>query len=454
MRGSLFLGVAALALLLAAPAEAQQSLEEIRQQAGAVPWWQRATSFVGLFALVGIAWLMSSHRRRVPWRVVGWGIGLQLLFGIVVLKTEAGLAIFRFLNDVVVGLLEFTHEGTKFLFGDYVDEKVTFALNVLPIIIFLSSLMSVLYHLRVMQKAVEGIAWLMRRTMRTSGSETLSAAANIFVGQTEAPLVVKPFVGSMTRSELNAIMVGGFATVAGSVLAAYVGMLRDSFPDIAGHLIAASVMSAPAALVIAKVMLPETEESKTAGVTKLEVERPDVNVIEAAARGAAEGLKLALNVAAMLLAFLAFVALLNFLLGLPSEWYNAAVGEEILEPLTMQRILGWVFWPLAFLMGVAPEDCSAVATLLGEKMVLNEFVAYLHLAESLEAGQAMGHRSLVITTYALCGFANFSSIAIQIGGIGGIAPERRADLARLGLRAMFGGTLAACMTATVAGMLV
>ena len=443
-----------LVLFAAAPAEAQQSLQEMRDAAGDVPWWQRLVSLVGLFAMVGIAWLLSTNRRVIPWRIIGWGIGLQIVFGVIVLKTAPGLWLFSFLNDVVVGLLGFTNEGTRFLFGEYLDEHVTFALHVLPIIIFMSSLMSVLYHLRVMQKAVTGIAWLMQRTMRTSGSETLSAAANIFVGQTEAPLVIKPYVATMTRSELNAIMVGGFATVAGSVLAAYVGMLRDSFPDIAGHLIAASVMSAPAALVIAKVMVPETEASNTAGQLALEVERPDVNVIEAAARGASEGLMLALNVAAMLLAFLAFVALLNYLLGLPSLAYNAIVGADVLAPLTMQQVLGWVFWPLAFLMGVSPEDCMEVGTLLGEKMVLNEFVAYLHLGEALEAGPYIGHRSLVITTYALCGFANFSSIAIQIGGIGSIAPERRGDLARLGLRAMLGGTLAACMTATVAGMLV
>ena len=448
------LGAALLVLCCAAPAEAQHSLGEMRAAAGDVPFWQRGMSLVGLCAMVGIAWLMSSQRRRIPWRIIAWGIALQILFGVFVLKTAAGLWLFSALNDVVVGLLEFTKEGTRFLFGPYLDEHLTFALHVLPIIIFLSSLMAVLYHLRVMQHAVRGIAWLMQKTMGTSGSETLSAAANIFVGQTEAPLVVKPYVSSMTRSELNAIMVGGFATVAGSVLAAYVGMLRSTFPDIAGHLIAASVMSAPAALVIAKVMVPETEESNTAGQLSLSVERPDVNVIEAAARGASDGLKLALNVAAMLLAFLAFVALLNYLLGVPALAYNEWVGQDVYEPLTMQRVLGFVFWPLAFLIGVSPEDCTEVGTLLGEKMVLNEFVAYLHLGEALKAGPYIGHRSLVITTYALCGFANFSSIAIQIGGIGSIAPERRSDLARLGLRAMIGGTLAACMTATVAGMLI
>ncbi len=307
--------------------------------------------------------------------------------------------------------------------------------------------------------------------------------------------MVKPFIETMTRSELMAIMTGGFATVAGGVMAAYVGMLQEVFSDIAGHLIAASVMSAPAALVIAKIMVPETEESVTAGDLKLEVEHPDANVIDAAARGAGEGLKLALNVGAMLLAFLALVAMLNYLLGLPALYHNEAAwakaaaalgkaglplpdgcdaptgaaalqkcidaavatghagGLEAWTPLSMERILGWIFWPIAFIMGVPTKDCTVVAQLLGEKMVLNEFVAYLHLGEILRSGTALSYRSVVIATYALCGFANFGSIAIQIGGISGIAPSRRHDLARLGLRAMIAGSLAAFMTATVAGML-
>ncbi len=396
---------------------------------------------------------MSSHRKKVPWRIVGWGIGLQLFFAVLVLKTAAGKAVFGWLNDAVVKLLDFTNEGSRFLFGDYLDQRFTIALNVLPTILFFSSLMTILYHLGVMQRVVSGIAWLMQRTMKTSGSETLSAAANIFVGQTEAPLVIKPYIATMTRSELNAVMVGGFATVAGGVLAAYVGMLEPYFSDIAGHLIAASVMSAPAALVIAKVMLPETEESLTVGYQKLEVERVDANVIDAAARGAAEGLRLALNVGAMLLAFLALVALINYLIGLPVELYDHFTGGDH-DPWTMQGILGRIFQPLALIMGVTPADTLEVGSLLGEKLVLTEFVAYGHLAESLQAGSQMEYRSMVIATYALCGFANFGSIAIQIGGISGIAPERRSDLAQLGLRAMIGGMLAACMTATVAGMLV
>ena len=414
-------------------------------------------SLVGLVGLVGIAWLLSSDRKAFPWRVVFWGLGLQLLFGALVLKTSAGRAVFAWLNDIVMALLGFTAEGTNFIFGDLATKQFTFAVNVLPTIVFFSSLMTVLYHLGVMQKIVNGLAWLMQRTMKTSGSETMSAAANIFVGQTEAPLVIAPFVKTMTISELNAVMVGGFATVAGGVMAAYVGMLQGVFPDIAGHLIAASVMSAPAALVIAKVMLPEKEESDTAGAVSLNVEKVDVNIIDAAVRGAGEGVKLAINIGAMLLAFIALVALVNALLGVPVELYNQFAGlegAEAWEPLTLQAILGWVFWPLAFLMGVPASECAMIGTLLGEKIVINEFVAYLHLNEMIESGAQLSKKSLVIVTYALCGFANFSSIAIQIGGIGGIAPERRHDLSKLGMRAMFGGMLAACMTATVAGLLV
>jgi concentrative nucleoside transporter, CNT family len=423
-----------------APSPRTREIHQLR--AGDTPWWQRGVSALGLAALVGIAWAVSTDRKKMPWRVVGWGVGLQLAFAVFVLKTPVGLALFSFLNDAFARLLEFTADGSRFLFGDYLDQRFTFALNVLPTIIFFSSLMAVLYHLGLMQRVVKGFTWIMQRTMRTSGAETLSTAANIFLGQTEAPLVVKPYVEKMTQSELHAVMVGGFAGVAGGVLAAYVGMLRSHFPDIAGHLIACSVMSAPATLVIAKVMVPETEQPETAGVLVGDVKSTDANVIDAAARGASEGLTLAFNVAAMLLAFLALVAMINWGLG------------QIWDDLSLQKILGWIFWPLAFLMGTPPEDCASVAGLLGEKTVLNEFVAYLHLAERLEQGDPMSHRAVVIASYALCGFANFGSVAIQIGGIGGMAPSRRADLARLGLRAMFGGTLATCMTAAVAGLIV
>ncbi|MDQ3031549.1 MAG: NupC/NupG family nucleoside CNT transporter [Myxococcota bacterium] len=441
---------------------------------------------------------MSADRRAFPWRLALTGVGLQLVFGVFVLKTELGLALFSFLNDAVGQLLEFTDEGSRFLFGEYLDTHFTVALNVLPTIIFFSALMTVLYHLGVMQRIVKVVAWAMQRTLGTSGAETLSAAANIFVGQTEAPLVIKPYVATMTRSELMAVMTGGFATVAGGVMAAYVGMLRDQFPDIAGHLIAASVMSAPASLVIAKVMIPERETPVTAGTLELKDEKLYANVIDAAATGATDGLKLALNVAAMLLAFLALVAMVNWLFALPAlvhnrgEWAEAldgfrrmelAVPEgctspsgaaaladcireanalgvtqsplEAWQPTSMQSILGWAFWPIAFLMGVPPQDCAQIGALLGERLVLNEFVAYIHLGEGLaQTTPIVGRRAAVIATYALCGFANLGSIAIQIGGIGALAPERRADLARIGPRAMVAGMLACFMTACVAGLLV
>jgi CNT family concentrative nucleoside transporter len=434
------------------------------------PLSERLRSLVGLFALTLIAWLLSMDRRRVPWRVVIWGISLQLVFALFILKTPAGARVFDTMNTVVVALLGFTVDGARFVFGNLVDNNVPigtggpgngaftavpgqvantgsyFAFTVLPTIIFFCSLMTVLYHLGIMQKAVRAVAWVMQRTMGTSGAETLSAAGNIFVGQTEAPLLIKPFVERMTISELMAVMTAGFATVAGGVMAAYVGMLLLHFPDIAGHLMAASVMSAPAALVVAKLMVPETGEPETRNTLEIQVERPDVNVIDAAARGASEGLFLALNVGAMLLAFVALIYLFNGLLG----WAGGLAG---LEGLTLEKILGWVLAPLAWLMGVSWHDAPTVASLMGIKTVLNEFFAYIQLAGLLQGDQVLEPRSVVIVTYALCGFANFSSIAIQLGGIGGIAPTRRHDLSRLGLRAMIGGTIAAFMTATVAGMI-
>ena len=422
-----------------------------------VPVWQRLISLLGLFTMVGIAWLLSKRRDRVVWPLVGWGVALQLVFGVLAMKTAAGRWFFSLLNDMVLALLSYTAKGTEFIFGDFASEKFTIAINVLPTLIFFSALTTMLYHLGWMQRIVSGFAWIMRRTMRTSGSETLATAANTFVGQTEAPLMVAPFIAGMTMSELNALMTGGFATVAGGVLAAYVGLLEGVVPGIAGHLIAASVMSAPAALVVAKVMWPESEPSETSGGGRIEVDRPDVNLIDAAARGAGEGLKLALNVGAMLIAFIALIALANALLGVPFSLYNEWMGLEAgaaVEPLTFQRVLGWLFWPLAFLIGVPATECAAIGTLLGEKLVLTEFIAYLDLHEMLSQGEVpLSARTVVIASYALCGFANFGSIGIQLGGIGGIAPERRHDLARLGVRAMFGGMLASLMTASVAGLL-
>ena len=431
----------------------------------------RLRGLVGLVLLLAVAWAMSTDRRSVPWRVVCWGLGLQFLFALLILRTPVGAGVFAALNDVVVALLGFTVEGARFIFGDLVWNNVPvgqgdpgngpfapspgmvartggfFAFNVLPTIIFFSSLMTLLYHLGIMQRVVALIATVMQRTMKTSGAETLSAAGNIFVGQTEAPLLVKPFINGMTRSELMAVMTGGFATVAGGVLAAYVGMLVAYFPDIAGHLMAASVMSAPAALVVAKLMLPESEEAETAGTLRVVVERPDVNVIEAASRGAGEGLHLALNVGAMLLAFLALIAMVNGLLG----WVGGLVG---MDGWSLEAGLGAVLAPVAWLMGVPWADAAVVGSLMGLKTVATEFVAYLGLADQLAGAGFSSDRSVVIAAYALSGFANFSSIAIQIGGIGGIAPERRRDLSMLGLRAMIGGSIAAFMTAAIAGAVI
>ena len=413
---------------------------------------ERSVSFLGLFALIGLCWLMSTDRKKINWTLVAWGMALQLLFGIIILKTSPGLWFFEKLNDGTMALLGFTNEGVKFLFGSFVTGRVeapmiNFAFNVLPTIIFVSALMTVGYHLGVMQRVVDVFAVVMHKTMKTSGAETLSTAANIFVGQTEAPLIVKPYIEDMTNSELLAIMVGGFANTAGGVLAAYVGMLHQYFPDIAGHLIAQSVMSAPAALVCAKIAMPETGIPKTLGHVKMGREKLDANVIDAAARGAAEGLSLAFNVAAMLLAFIALIAMLNALIKAAGGW----VGYP---QVSLENILALVGWPIAWLMGVPLQDCWTVGKLIGVKTVLNEFVAYLQLTDILKSGQPLTHRSVVIVSYALSGFANFSSIAIQIGGISGIAPSRRHDLAKLGLKAMVVGAIATFMTANIAGILI
>jgi CNT family concentrative nucleoside transporter len=461
-----------------------QSLRDTRTDVD-IPLTGRLISIVGMFVLLGIGWLLSTDRRAVPWRLVAWGISLQLIFAVFILKTPAGEAIFAGVNNVVVALLGFTVEGARFIFGDLVWNTVPvgtgtpgtnapitptpgsvaqtgafIAFNVLPTIIFFSSLMTVLYYFGIMQWVVKGMAWVMQRTMGTSGAETLSAAGNIFLGQTEAPLLIKPFISTMTMSELMTVMTGGFATVAGGVMAAYVGMLVFYFQDIAGHLLAASVMSAPAAIVFAKIMHPEKDEPVTRGTLSVQIEKVDANVIDAAARGAGEGLLLAANVGAMLLAFIALIAMLNALLGWVGDWTGLASlfrNIDLLaagERLTLEAIFGWVLAPLAWLMGVPWQDAPEVGTLLGVKTVVNEFVAYLQLSTALGSGSDLSPRSIIIATYALCGFANFSSIAIQIGGIGGIAPARRSDLARLGLRAMIAGTLAAFMTATIAGMLI
>jgi CNT family concentrative nucleoside transporter len=393
--------------------------------------------------MVAIAWAASSDRRRMPWRTVAWGLGLQLALGVLLLKTPAGELFFRGMSALVGALLRYTDAGVRFVFGALVETGFSFVVNVLPIIVFMGSVFAVLYHLGLVQRVVDLLARALARTMRVSGAESLAAVANLFLGMVESALIVRPYLESMTRSELFALMTLGMATVAGSVLLAYVGMLGGG--AYAGHLATASLLSAPAALLLAKVMVPETDTPKTRAGAGARVERTAVNVIDAAAQGALAGLRLAAYVGALLVAFVALIALLNDVLGGVGAWFG-------IESLTLQRILGWLLAPLAWLMGVPWEDAASVGALLGLKTVLNEFIAYQELAQLIESG-ALQPRSAVIASYALCGFANFGSLAILLGGIGGLAPSRRADVARFGLRSILSGSLAGFMTACVAGLL-
>jgi CNT family concentrative nucleoside transporter len=414
---------------------------------------ERFISFIGLFVMIGLAWLMSSHRRLFPWRVVTGGLVLQLGFAFLILKTSPGIAIFEGVDNVFNKLMDCVNAGSSFMFGvnarpddppltPQVTLLRTFAFGVLPSIIFFAALMQVLYYVGVMQQIVRGLGWVVQRTLGTTGAESLAAAANIFLGQTEAPLVVRPYVASMTRSELMAVMVPGFGSTAGGVLIAYKGMGID-----AGHLLTASVLSAPASLLIAKVMVPETEPSLTTGRVKIDMGDSGCNVIEAVTIGTLEGLKLALNVGAMLIAFLALLAMADGILG----WAGGYFGQV----WSLSAVFSAMFAPIAWIMGVPWGDCAESGQLLGQKMVANEFVAYAQLSDWLKPGATtqLSERTVAIMTYALCGFANFSSIGIQIGGIGGMAPSRQRDLAQLGLRAMLGGALANFMTACIAGML-
>jgi len=414
-----------------------------------------AFGIFGLAVLLGIALVFSSKRNRIDWKLVASGIGLQLLFAVIVIILPGGREFFEGLSGIFVRVISFAMEGAAFIFGPLANPSnlgFIFAFQVLPTIIFFASLMAVLYHIGLMQKVVQGVAWVMLKAMRTSGAESLSVAANVFVGQTEAPLVVRPYISKMTESELLTMMVGGMATIAGGVLAAYITMLGGADEAMrifyAKHLLSASIMAAPATIVIAKILRPETQESLTRGEVKLHVEKTATNIIEAAANGAADGWRLALNVGAMLLAFIALIAMINYPLDLMGDWlgFDAVTGRD----LTLSTLLGYLFSPLAWVIGVPWQDAVTVGSLIGEKVVTNEFVAY---ASMTELQDTMSPKALLISTYALCGFANFSSIAIQIGGIGGIAPERRSDLARLGLLAVLGGTLATMMTATIAGVL-
>jgi CNT family concentrative nucleoside transporter len=423
----------------------------------------RLVSFAGLWVMVGLAWLLSVDRRAIRWRPVMWGVGLQLAFGLVVLSPQLAQFFFVVVDGGVKKLLSFSEAGATFVFQSIEPHRIldgegtaqlyaggaisppvkTFAFWILPSIIFFSSLMAAGYHLGIMQRVVWALAWLMQRTMGTSGAESLSTAANVFVGQTEAPLLVRPYIPGMTVSELHCIMVGGFATVAGGVMAAYVSFLKD-VPGIAGHLVTASILGAPATIAISKIVVPETGTPLTTGMLALDLEKQDRNLVAAIARGATEGAVLVVNVIAMLVAFVAMTALVDAVLGLVS-----VAGE----PLSLARALGWGFAPLAFAMGIPWSDCALVGSLLGEKLVLTEFIAYVHLGAVVAGDAQISERGAVIASYALCGFANFASVGIQLGGIGGMAPSRMGDLSALGLRAMVAGSLATFMAACAAGVL-
>lgn len=421
---------------------------------------------IGMVFLLLVCFLLSNNRKEINWKLVLTGLALQLIFAVLVLKVDFVANIFDWISDKVVKFLNFSEKGAEFLFGGLVSDQSTFgyifAFKVLPTIVFFSAFTSLLYYLGVLQKIVKVFAWVMSRTMRLSGAESLAAAANIFIGQTEAPLVVKPYLDKMTQSEMMCLMVGGMATIAGGVLAAFIAFLGGD-SDIekvyfAKHLLTASIMSAPAAIIIAKMLYPETEEvDRNLDISK---DKIGTNVLDAISRGTTEGLKLAVNVGAMLLVFTAIIAVFNWItidwIGGPTGWNDsiAKATDGRYPGLSMQYILGNLFAPVAWIIGVPLEDITTVGQLLGEKTILNEFFAYATLSELKQSGVITNYRSIVIATYALCGFANFASIGIQIGGIGVLAPSQRSTLARFGIKALIGGTVAALLTATIAGMLI
>lgn len=452
---------------------------------------EKVQALFGLFALVGICWAFSTARRRVNWRLVAWGVALQLVFAAAILLPDLGQDVFTAIDTAVRRLVSFSEAGATFVFQSVEAHQIdvlkdgiavptpiigavsppmkTIAFWVLPTVIFFSALMSILYHYGIMQRVVGFMGKIMQKTMGSSGAESLSAAANVFVGQTEAPLLVRPYVAQMTLSELHCVMVGGFATVAGGVMAIYVAVVPVD--GIAGHLVTASIISAPAAIAVAKLLVPETGVPLTLGGLSAAASAPaplaqpapdddllgagqaqaaaagprlDVNGIDAIARGAIDGLKLYLNIVAMLFVFYALVNLVNAILG--------GVGGLVDLELSLELLFGYAFAPFAWLMGVPLDECVRVGMLLGKKLTLTELMAYLDLGEIQRSAQPLTERTAVITSYALCGFANFASVGIQIGGISAMAPERRGDLARLGMRAMFGGTIAAMMTGCVAAL--
>ena len=399
---------------------------------------ERFTGLLGLAVILAIAYASSRDRKAIPLRIVAWGLGLQFAFAFLVLKTPVA-ELFTLASNAITNLLGYAGEGIQFVFGDKLGKDsggfgVIFAFQILPIIIFIASLFSVLYYLGVMQWLVRGMAVAMQRIMKTSGAETTNVAASIFMGHTEAPLTIRPFLAGLTESELFTVMTSGMAHVSGSVMAAYVLIAHVELR----HLLTAVIMTCPATLMLSKILVPETDKPATSGEVKIEIEKPGVNVIDAASRGASDGLMLALNIGAMLVAFVSLIALVNGILG----WFHSG--------LSMQAILGRIFAPVAWLLGVAWNDCATVGNLLGTRLILNEFVAFSDLGKVY---QTLDPHSMVVATYALCGFANLSSIAMQVGGIGALAPTRKSDIARLGLKAMAAGTMANFMTAAIAGML-
>jgi concentrative nucleoside transporter, CNT family len=413
---------------------------------------ERAISALGLFVFLAVAYLFSRNRRAIRWHTVLWGLGLQVALAILVIKTPWGFAAFSFVGEIVKKFLDFSDAGASFVFGEKFTDHF-FAFKVLPTIIFVSAVMTLLYYWGILQKIVEGIAWLMMRSMGTSGAESLCGAANIFVGQTEAPLFIRPYIATLTQSELMAVMVGGFGTIAAGVMAVYI-----SFGVPAVHLIAASVMAAPGALVVAKLMFPEEGEPETRGKVHAQIDRPWVNFIDAAASGAGDGVKLAINVAAMLIAFLALLALVNGLLG----WVGGLIG---VPALSLEMLFSFLLAPVAWLIGIPWAEAGRVGILLGKKTVLNEFIAYMDMKTFIDNARAVANgtaaagapvlspRAVVLATYALCGFANIGSIGIQIGGTGPLAPNRQRDLAKLGARALLAGALTNFINACIAGIL-
>jgi len=399
----------------------------------------------GIFVILTIAFLLSTNRKKIKLRIIVWGIGLQLIFSVLILKVPLVRLQFFYVDLLFNKLINFSNAGSDFLFKSFIPEVgyhnalVNFAFRALPIIIFFSSLISMLYYLGIPQLLIKAISKILEKTMKTSAAETLSVSANIFIGQTEAPILIRPFISKMTNSEIATVMTGGFATAAGSVLALYVLWL-DAIPGIAGHLLAASIMSAPASIVIAKIIFPENEKQINANLINLDMLKKNENIIDAIVRGASDGLKLAANVGAMLIAFVSIIAMINYFFG-------------FIFNQTLQQALGFFFRPLAWTMGIPWIEAKFVGILMAEKLVLTELIAYSNLSDYMKEG-LISNRSAIISSYALCGFANFSSIGIQLGGLGTMVPDRKKDLSKIAFKAMIGGALASFLTATIAGILI